>query len=459
MTPQIPEGFKAELLRTLGAEESARLIAAIEETKPEIGVRFNPAKGGTRPTWMDNATPVEWCRNGFRLPQRPNFTLTPQWHSGQFYVQEPASMVTESIVAEIAGDTPLRVLDLCAAPGGKTSAALSALPPGSLMVANEYVAARASILKENLERWGNADVIVTNGATDFLADASSMFDIIIADVPCSGEGMMRKDPDAAAQWSPGLVAQCAALQRKILSDAVDALRDGGYIIYSTCTFNRDEDESNVEWLCSEHGFNTVELPWLAGMRSTLTSKHCYRFAPHTTNSEGLFVSLLCKETDGTRGTKIKARKQKSVDTKLIPWINTDSPSLGGNEQILFDHNSTLRMLSADYMPILSWLQERVRIVNAGVEVASAKAKGYVVEHGVLLSTVYRQGYFPEVELEENEALRYLARQNDPLPTETKKGFVAVTHAGLPLGWIKNLGNRYNNLYPANYRIRDTRSIE
>lgn len=450
MDPQIPDGFKQQLADTLGSDEAMRLIAAIEGTEPSVGVRFNPHKQGDMPLWMGDATPVQWCPDGYRLATRPNFALTPQWHSGAFYVQEPASMVIQRIVESIVTG-PVRALDLCAAPGGKTTAAMSALPVGSLMVANEYVAQRAAILKENLEKWGMPDVIVTNGSTDFLADATSLFDLIIADVPCSGEGMMRKDATARQQWSPGLVTQCATLQRKIISDAIGALRSGGHLIYSTCTFNCHEDESNVEWICQEYDCETLPIPFLEGMRSPLTEEHCYRFAPHTTGSEGLFIALLRKRSGDDRATKMKPRKIKSVDLKLIPWI--DATALGDNEPVLFDHNGTIHLLSKQYMPLLGWLQEHVRIVNAGVEVASAKAKGYVVEHGVALSTVYRRGYFPEVALSHEDAIKYLSRLTEPLPEAVKTGFVLMTHANLPLGWIKNIGNRYNNLYPANYRVR------
>ncbi len=450
MEPQIPDGFRQQLSATLGSDEAARLIAAIEETQPAVGVRFNPRKQGELPQWMADATPVEWCPDGYRLATRPNFALTPQWHSGAFYVQEPASMAIQRIVESIVSG-PVRALDLCAAPGGKTTAAMSALPAGSLMVANEYVAQRASILKENLEKWGMPDVIVTNGSTDFLADATSLFDLIIADVPCSGEGMMRKDATARQQWSPGLVTQCATLQRKIISDAIGALRPGGHLIYSTCTFNRDEDESNVEWICKEYDCETLPIEFLSAMRSPLTEEHCYRFAPHTTGSEGLFITLLRKRSGDERASKMKPRKIKSVDPKLIPWI--DAAALGGNEPVLFDHNSTIHLISKDYMPLLGWLQDHVRIINAGVEVASAKAKGFVVEHGVALSTIYRRGYFPEVALSHDDAIKYLSRLTEPLPESVKTGFVLMTHANLPLGWIKNIGNRYNNLYPANYRVR------
>jgi len=193
-------------------------------------------KKGSRPDWSNSGVPVSWCANGLTLPQRPAFTFTPQFHAGLFYVQEPASMIHESIVKQIVdNDKPVKLLDLCAAPGGKTTAAINALPDGSLVVANEYDAKRSSILKENLEKWGYPDTIVVNSDVAKLCKACGNFDIVIADVPCSGEGMMRKEEMARKQWSRGLIEQCRLLQREILSHADSAVTPGGYLIYSTCT--------------------------------------------------------------------------------------------------------------------------------------------------------------------------------------------------------------------------------
>lgn len=438
---ELPDGFRHEIIGQMGAEEGERLLAALDNGEPSVGIRLNPAKPCELPQWAKDAKRVEWSVNGLRLQSRPSFTLTPGLHQGAFYVQEPASMVMESVIAGLVrenGGNRLNLIDLCAAPGGKTTAALSQLPAGSLVVANEFVADRAKVLQENLEKWGAPDVVVTNSSIDFASGMEGWADVVIADVPCSGEGMMRKEAVARRQWSPALVNDCAALQRKILSDAVPALKENGALVYSTCTFNRTENEDNVDWLCFNHGFEVISMR---------------RFMPHITDSEGLFVCVLRKR--GHSGTfRLKTAPQKGVPLKDISWLRADALNGGGGLAGL-EHNGQLSAISRDLLPVVQWLQQKkVRILGAGVAVAERKAKGMVPLHGIAMCPQLLQlDAVSTVELDSQAALQYLARLTPEVALPGGKGFAMFMFNGLPLGWVKNLGNRYNNLYPVNYRIR------
>ena len=259
----LPQGFIDMISLLLGADAPA-FLEAMQQT-PSVSIKLNRRKTtDVAATGYDGTEAVRWCRSGYYLPQRPLFTYNPLLHAGVFYVQDASSMIYETIAERIvpmALDTgsPLRVLDLCAAPGGKTTSLINALPDGSMVVANEFIGNRASILKENLLKWGYPDIMITNSPTSRFTDMGEIFDIVAVDAPCSGEGMMRKDETAVTQWNEGLQRQCASLQREILTDAFKALKPGGFLIYSTCTFNRLENEENVNFLVEDLGMVTVDM--------------------------------------------------------------------------------------------------------------------------------------------------------------------------------------------------------
>ena len=251
---KLPEGF-VESIAAVGTPVLDGLVDVGENIVPSVAVRDNVGK---RFRYPGGDGDVPWCAAGHYLDNRPSFTLDPAFHQGMYYVQDASSMFIAHVLRHLAGEGPLRYLDACAAPGGKTTAAIDALPHGSLVVANEYVPARAAVLRENVIKWGSPDVIVTRGDTAALVKAMpESFDIIAADVPCSGEGMMRKDADAVAQWSHRLVEECADRQREIVGNLWRALKPGGFMVYSTCTFNRHENEEIIGMLVEEYGAESV----------------------------------------------------------------------------------------------------------------------------------------------------------------------------------------------------------
>lgn len=420
----LPEGFIMEMENLLGTEEASRLFASLD-SEPSVSIRVNRRKASpSDPVFREmfpEAEPVEWCGSGLYLPVRHDFVHDPLLHSGVYYVQEAASMIYEPISERLAvelvtpsSDRPRRldVLDLCAAPGGKSTAMLNGLaiaeqkigrPLPYLLVSNEYDRKRVKALKENLDKWGDPNAIITNSPTDRFASLEGCFDIVAVDAPCSGEGMMRRLPMARTQWSTALVEQCVTLQREILSDAVEALRPGGFLIYSTCTFNSREDEGNVSWLCECHGLEIVEKP-----------RH---FFPHRERCEGLFVAVLQKP-EGKPGATLRRLGRNDLLAAGIPVVSD------GIEMTLPRQQKQGRKDDTTAIP----------------------------SPRQVLAFDYDRGKFPMVELDREDAVAYLRRNALRLPEEVAKGYVAVAYKGYPLGLVKNVGTRANNLLPAEWRL-------
>lgn len=415
---KLPDEFLSQMSQLLG--ETYPLFLEAMSAPPAVSIKLNRRKClDAYDAGYFGTTPVKWCPLGFYLPERPSFTLNPLLHAGVFYVQDASSMIYGAIAEKIvpmALDTgcPLRVLDLCAAPGGKTTSLINALPDDSIIVANEYVSARAAVLKENLIKWGYPNFMVTNSPTSRFREIPESFDIVAVDAPCSGEGMMRKEEIAVSQWGPGLQKQCAALQREILADAFASLKPGGFMIYSTCTFNRLENEENVRYLVEESGMVPIDMgfpeEWGIG-KGFDTPYPCMRFIPHITKGEGLFVAILRKEGDfpDTRGLKEKQ----------------------------------FRHLCAS----------KLRIVCDGIPRTITKGRDEVPTSESVLATDFSRGSLPEKDVDLDTALKYLRHEALCLDSETPKGFVVITYKGFPLGLVKNIGTRANNLYPAQWRIR------
>ncbi len=415
----LPQGFIDMISPLLGADAPA-FLEAMQQT-PSVSIKLNRRKAtDVAATGYDGTEAVRWCRSGYYLPQRPLFTYNPLLHAGVFYVQDASSMIYETIAERIvpmALDTgsPLRVLDLCAAPGGKTTSLINALPDGSMVIANEFIGNRASILKENLLKWGYPDIMITNSPTSRFANMGEIFDIVAVDAPCSGEGMMRKDETAVTQWNEGLQRQCASLQREILTDAFKALKPGGFLIYSTCTFNRLENEENVNFLVEDLGMVTVdmEFPQEWGIGKGIETLHpCMRFMPHITRGEGLFAAVLRKEGDYPKATRLK----DDAFRKLI--------------------------------------KSKAKVICDGIPASILKGREMVPTSESVLSTDFRRGSLPEAEVDETTALCYLRHEALHLDSDIPRGFVVITYKGYPLGLVKNIGNRANNLFPSVWRIRN-----
>ena len=448
---ELPKSFIEQLQQLLPNEWQA-LCEAIVGTEPSVSVRVNTQRSATVPA---DALRVPWCEAGFYCASRPAFTFDPAFHSGLYYVQDASSMFLLHVLQSLV-DAPVRYLDLCAAPGGKTTTALGALPTGSLVVANEIVTTRARILRDNVVKWGNPGVVVTNNAPRHLGQLTHFFDIVATDVPCSGEGMMRKDDEAVAQWTPTLIEECAARQRTIIDDVWPALRPGGLLIYSTCTYNRQENEQMVEYIISHYNAEPVTVPTMAEwniMGSIGNNFPTYRFMPHRTNGEGLFMAILRKPDEASKPEKQSIRKGKnSKATKPLPpsvtkWISAPQDyeiSINGDEVVAMPHALQQEM---------HMLSERLNTLYCGITLGTIKGKNCIPAHALALSEALNKDTFARCEVDYSTALAYL--RGEAVTLDAPRGHVLVTHRGAPLGWANNLGNRANNLYPKSLRIIST----
>jgi len=455
----LPEGFKTMIADTLGQSDAEILFAALN-SEPETSIRINICKSPLS-QFYPGMTEVPWSPSTFYLEKRPNFTLNPLLHAGVFYVQDASSTVYETIVRNIGWERPVKAADLCAAPGGKTTAILNGLPEGSVILANEFVASRANILKENLCKYGYPDVVITNSDTSRLSAIKEYFDLVTIDAPCSGEGMMRKEEVARTQWSEGLIRQCATLQREIIDNAVAMLAPGGYLIYSTCTFNTQEDEDNAAYIADTYGLTPVDMGLAGkyGIRPQVKGDiPCLRFIPGFTKGEGLFVAVFRKDDDGisAKGSKKMRKGDKKGKIKIDPKILATAQSWIEKDVEIRPHGERLLALTPLTAELLDRMPKDVRIISAGVEIGEIKGKDLIPSHQLAISIISSQS-FPEVELDEEDALRYLSREAIALPGDTPRGYVLVSYEGFPLGLVKNLGNRSNNLYPIEYRIRNRTS--
>lgn len=408
----LPTDFEIYTRQLMGESLYAQFADALDSEAP-ASIRLNPFKTATAAP-VNGADKVPWCRYGYYLSGRPAFTFDPLLHAGAYYVQEAASMFVDHVARQVAGDdSPLAVLDMCAAPGGKSTCVMGALPAGSIMFSNEPVRSRAMVLAENITKFGKEGMTVTNNYPRDYRKSGMVFDMVVADVPCSGEGMFRKDPGAVAEWSTANVARCAKLQREIVADAWHCLRPGGIMIYSTCTFNAYEDEENAAWIASELGADFVEVDTSCGWGITGALKGAipaYRFIPGVSRSEGLFVAVLRKHGNG----KASATGELS--------------RLGG---------------------------KALNVVYDGVRKPILKGKQAVPDHSEAMSHGLQREKYPQAELTYRQAIDYLRRESLQLPDGTPLGIVLVTYRNVPLGFVKNLGNRANNLYPQEWRIKST----
>ncbi len=439
-------------MRAILPDEADALLAAITSTEPSVAIRVNPLKAPA------DAAPalrrVPWCDAGRYLAEREPFTFDVDFQSGRYYVQDASSMFIHHVLRHLVKE-PVRYLDLCAAPGGKTTTAISALPQGSMVVANEIVNARARVLCENLQKWGAPRCVVTCNAPHHFGRLSHFFDVVAADVPCSGEGMMRKDEQACRQWSPALVKQCADLQRSIIADVWDALRPGGLLIYSTCTYNTLENEQMLAWMVHEYGAEPVAVPvpeqWHIhpAIEGNLP---CYRFMPHRTEGEGLFMAVLRKPEAPRKEVRLK--KAKATKAKPLPVPKEVRCRLKDADHFDFSVvNDEVVALPADMAPIMPAFAD-LNVMHMGVNVGAIKGKNCVPSHSLALSSALNPAAFPTCEVDYLAAMAFLRGEALSLP-QAPRGYVLLTYHSQPIGFVNNLGNRANNLYPKAWRVLST----
>ena len=435
------EDFKNLLIESLGADAASTALDALEEA-PAVSVRYNAAK--CLPPEEGEAVP--WNRDGRFLGERPVFTLDPMLHAGAYYVQDSSAMFVGEVFRRIAlrqaaPEGHLRVLDLCAAPGGKTTDILSSLREygrAYILVSNEISATRATALCDNVARWGEAPVVVTSATPAAFGPMEGYFDVIVADVPCSGEGMFRKDAEAQRQWSLDNVALCQARQRRILSDVWPSLKEGGVLIYSTCTFNHLENDDNVRWIAGELGAELLNLP--DEFPGVIRTECGFALVPGFVRGEGQYCTAL-RKTSASASIKIKKTSLRTEAKNL--WLEGDYTIVG--------RGGLLCALAEPLVADASVL-ERLRPLRSGIAVGSFKGKDFIPHADLALARCLSQNAFERYDVPCQTALAFLHRESI-VAADASRGYLLITYNGLPLGFVKNLGNRCNNLLPQGRRIR------
>lgn len=466
---QLPSLLIQSLQQTKGFDESA-FTAVHQSGEQVISVRLNPFKqlnaasskkdngaADNYPPLVSNnlAGKVPWCSNGIYLSQRPSFTADPLFHAGAYYVQEASSMFLETALLQSADfSRPLRVLDLCAAPGGKSTLLQSLLGEDSLLVSNEVIKTRVNILAENITKWGAANVIVTNNDPRDFQRLENYFDVIVVDAPCSGSGLFRKDPAAINEWSEQNVALCSQRQQRILADALPALKEDGLLIYSTCSYSEQEDEAIADWLAEEMKMETVQLKlpqeWgIVETQSHRSDAYGYRFYPNKVKGEGFFIALFKKAT-GTGEWNMGKLKHK-LDKPGAKELSVLKPFLHHPDDLFFiRQKETILAMPHCFETNLLAVQQALYIKKAGVSLGTVIRDELIPDHELALSRVI-DPLLPAIEVDVETALQYLRRQDINLASDAR-GWALLTQQALPLGWVKILPNRINNYYPKEWRI-------
>jgi 16S rRNA C967 or C1407 C5-methylase (RsmB/RsmF family)/NOL1/NOP2/fmu family ribosome biogenesis protein len=453
----LPVEFLSSLAGVPGFDRTA--FEAVHADGVQVtSVRVNPAK------WDEGVYSrferVPWSFYGYYLPERPFFTFDPLFHAGAYYVQEASSMFIEQALRQMTDlSRPLRVLDLCAAPGGKSTLLQSLLSADSLLVSNEVIRNRANILQENMVKWGGANVVVTSNDPHDLGRLENYFDMIVVDAPCSGSGLFRREPEAVQEWSMDNIRLCSRRQQRILADSWPSLRQDGLLIYSTCSYSREENEDILDWMLEDLGATGCRLvvapEWKIVETTGRRGAYGYRFYPDRVRGEGLYMACLRKvggaafvssrkKGGAERRKGAPDRLPKKDEERLRDWVR-DRRGLA-----YFYHSGFVYAIPEGLLPEISVLQSACYLKRAGVALGRWSAKEFIPEHDLALSTLVHPE-LPFLSLSREQALSYLRK--DELAVETDhRGWMLVQYSGLNLGWIKALPGRINNYYPKEWRI-------
>lgn len=449
MTNQFPPKF-LELLNSEPGFDSESFINAHQNLPAPTTIRLNPFKKSN----IKTGEKVPWCEDGFYLNERPSFTFDPLFHAGAYYVQEASSMFIGHILQQIKQSAPVKILDLCAAPGGKSTLLNSAMNTDDLLVANEIIKTRVPILADNLTRWGTSNTIVTNNDPKDFERLPGFFDIVLVDAPCSGSGMFRKDADAMNEWSEANVNLCHQRQERILANVYPALREDGYLIYSTCSYSQQENEDILDWLCREFNMESIQIPinsdWgIVETQSPLKLAWGYRFYPGKVQGEGLFAACLRKKEETDDLGSFKNNSNQKVDKQDLQLVR--SYITAPDEFYYFKVNDDWLAINDMHKESLNLLSHRLYLKKSGVRIGKVAGRDLVPDHELALSTIINRDAVLQTPLDYNKAIQYLRRDNISIDTNDK-GWSLMTFEGQALGWAKLLPNRVNNYYPKELRI-------
>ena len=438
--PNLPENFLLRARKFTGTEYEA-FIESLSHSSP-VSIRINPYK---REGIFSSEEKIPWSIEGRYLKKRPSFTFDPLFHAGCYYVQDASSQFLEQafLQAKKNLNRPLRVLDLCAAPGGKSTHILSMLDDSDLLVCNEIVGIRNNILRQNIMKWGKENVIVTQNDPSDFNRLDGFFDIVVVDAPCSGEGLFRKDEDAIEEWSEENVQRCSIRQQEILKQSYSTLRPGGFLIYSTCTFEEDENDKQVESLCEKFEMEAIQVD--KNFPGILKTKLGLIFFPQRIRGEGFYISLLQKKEGNYLPVK-KASENNDTSFKkhLVRFLKN------AEEYYALLKDDRLFAFPFLHLNALNTINRNLYVRLAGIYMGDFKGEDFIPSAALALSNHLKEDLLAK-ELTEKEAIEYLRGGN--LQIEVLKGWALVNYKNFRLGWIKNIGPRINNYYPKEWRIK------
>lgn len=462
---QLPASFIDSIQNIKGFDEKA--FKQVHESGEQItSVRLNPKKIFNTPNspkepgqaiFNSLEEKVPWNSQGYYLNERPSFTSDPLFHAGVYYVQEASSMFLEEAIRQTCDLLkPLRVLDLCAAPGGKSTLIQSVISANSLLVSNEIIKTRVNVLSENITKWGAGNVVVTNNDSKDFQKLPEFFDLVFVDAPCSGSGLFRKDPAAMEEWSLNNVNLCSHRQQRILADILPSLKPGGILIYSTCSYSESENEQICDWLMSgeQHPVSgiklTIKSEWnIVETISPEHNVHGYRFYPDQLKGEGFFIAAFKKNgtasVEKNERLKSKPKLANSEETAIIRTYVNDQAELA-----FFKWHDEVIAVPASLLIDVMLLQACLYLKKAGVKIGSVIRSELIPDHEFALSNLLADS-IASVEVDHTTAMQYLRRQDISIDTSLI-GWVLITFQKIPLGWVKILPNRINNYYPKNWRI-------
>lgn len=537
----LPDSFIDLMKESLDLEAVTALVERVGREERLTSIRVNPFKIGRDVTVnsileglvscksnlngeslnSSNSSDVKWSRDSFYLAERPKFTLDPLFHAGAYYVQEASSMymnivgeAIERVVPEFFSNE-LRALDLCAAPGGKSTHLTTLLNDNSILVANEVIKSRSVILADNIAKWGRGNVVVTNNDPQDFSSLDEAFHLIVVDAPCSGEGMFTKDIAVVDEWSLDNVNLCSLRQQRILSDVWGALKPGGFIVYSTCTYNHFENDDNVKFIVDELGAEFIALDDFVKFGGIKTKMGGVQFVPGLVEGEGQFVALLRKrgcvecenlfldsdrfgagsigkegrkssKREGKRGNKVENKRGNYKDKRgsfsesrafkgdiTISDRANRGDSRGGNNHslknlptieglVIEQKGEFLKGYPAHLERVIKFFESKLKIVLSGVAIANIKGKDFAPHADFALwqgvGDMLQSGSELPMgivawEVSREQAIDFLAKE--PLVfSEAPIGYLMLVYKGVPLGFVKNLGNRTNSLLPMARRIRN-----
>ena len=449
----LPPSFISSLKGLPGFNEQAFIQThELKESITSIRINTNKSFLEQPSSFFKEANPIAWCEDGYYLKERPMFVLDPLWHAGAYYVQEASSMFLHHALKQIAPNAgTMHVLDLCAAPGGKTSLLANFFKMG-LVVANETIKNRNAILVENTTKWGADNIVVTQNDPSHFKALPQFFDILLIDAPCSGSGLFRKDPEAIEHWSEDAVQHCSIRQSRIIEDSIDCLKEGGYLIYSTCSYSMQEDENILDKIAAMQGMVSIDLnignDW-GIIQSESPVHHCngYRFYPDKVKGEGFFLAVFKKETNTNSSYYDSSFETTAITKKETEILNTHF-SLP-NDYYYINHQENIIALAIEFKDAYNSLLKNLYVKKMGMAIGTLKGADLIPAHALAMST-WSHLPFASMEVDEATALQYLRRADLNLPGG--KGWHAIQYKNTRLGWAKLLPNRSNNYYPNEWRI-------